>query len=109
MISTPKNRERSTRDPGAVPGFYCLDRKNQRFQPQAPPQTGMAKIMSLTIRVVSDNDETRAALVNADLPDSTNVIWSGAALVIVKELNCCKTKRIGRSSCLVAAASLRQV
>jgi hypothetical protein len=59
--------------------------------------------------IILDNAETRAALVGADLPNITNVIWSGAALVIAKELNCHKTQRTGRLRCLVAGASPRQI
>jgi neutral ceramidase len=55
----------------------------------AYPPSGKYDHEKLYIRaIVLDNGETRAALVGADLPDITNPIWSGAAPVIAKELNC---------------------
>jgi neutral ceramidase len=37
--------------------------------------------------IVLDNGATRAALVSADLPDITTLIWAGAAPIVAKELN----------------------
>jgi neutral ceramidase len=55
----------------------------------AYPPSGKYDHEKLYVRaIVLDNGETRAALVGADLPDITNPIWSGAAPVIAKELNC---------------------
>jgi hypothetical protein len=56
-------------EPGSG-GFSRLYRKNHRFHPLTPPKPEMAKKMSLTIRIVSDNGETRAAFVGADLPET---------------------------------------
>ena len=67
------------------------------------------KNLSVNRAIILDNGETRAALVGADLPDITNVMWSGAALVNAKELNCHKTQRTGRLSCLVTGVSPGQV
>jgi neutral ceramidase len=55
----------------------------------AYPPSGKYDHEKLYVRaIVLDNGQTRAALVGADLPDITNPIWSGAAPVIAKELNC---------------------
>jgi neutral ceramidase len=55
----------------------------------AYPPSGKYDHEKMYVRaIVLDNGETRAALVGADLPDITNPIWSGAAPVIAKELNC---------------------
>jgi neutral ceramidase len=56
--------------------------------PDYPP-SGKYDHEKLHIRaIVLDNGETRAALVGGDLPDVYTAIWSGAAPMIAKELNC---------------------
>jgi hypothetical protein len=56
--------------------------------PEYPP-SGRYDHEKLYIRVVVlDNGETRAALLGGDIPDVYEVIWSGAAPLIAKELDC---------------------
>jgi neutral ceramidase len=53
------------------------------------PASGKYDHERMYVRViVLDNGATRAALVSADLPDITTPIWTGAAPVVARELNC---------------------
>jgi neutral ceramidase len=55
----------------------------------AYPPSGRYDHEKMYVRaIVLDNGNTRAALVGADLPDVTNPIWSGAAPLIARELDC---------------------
>ena len=56
--------------------------------PDYPPSGKYAHERLYIRAIVLDNGETRAALIGADLPDVTNPIWSGAAPLIAKELDC---------------------
>ena len=55
----------------------------------AYPPSGRYDHEKMYVRaIVLDNGKTRAALVGADVPDVTNPIWSGAAPLIARELDC---------------------
>jgi neutral ceramidase len=55
----------------------------------AYPPSGKYDHEKMYVRaIVLDNGKTRAALVGADLPDVTNPIWSGAAPLMARELDC---------------------
>jgi neutral ceramidase len=55
----------------------------------AYPPSGKYDHEKMYVRaIVLDNGKTRAALVGADVPDVTNPIWSGAAPLIARELDC---------------------